>query len=67
MEVVSVGHVDVEEEILDPNCGISGVVILLDVDRFKVFGKLVCHNLIGKTHGVCGASRSDCVTMNFGW
>jgi hypothetical protein len=40
---------------------------LLDVDGLKVLGELVCHDLIGKTHGVCSVSGSAHVMTNFGW
>jgi hypothetical protein len=58
MKIISISHVYVEEEILDPYRRICSTVILFDVDRLKVLGKLVLHDLIDEAHGVCGTSVS---------
>jgi hypothetical protein len=67
MEIVSISHVNVEEEILNPYCWISCAIILFNVDGLEVLGEFVLHNLIGETHGVCRTSWPIRIIAVFGW
>ena len=67
MEVVSSGHVDVENEILDPYCRIGCAVVCFDIDGLEPLGEFVIQYFICEAEGVCGASISGQVTMQLGW
>ena len=60
MEVITSGHVDVHEEILNPYGGVRSSVILFNVDGFKPFWELVLHDLVCKAHGVSSSSDPSC-------
>mgnify|MGYP005834882337 CR=1 FL=1 len=66
MEIITVSHVNVEKKIFNPYSGICRSIMCLDVYEFKPFWNLVLHYLIGKAHGVCGASISGNITTEFG-
>ena len=59
-------HVIVEKKIFNPYSEICHSIVSFDVYGFEPFRKLVLHYLIGKAHGVCGASISGNITTEFG-
>ena len=61
VEVVSPGHVDVENKVFNPNRRVRRSIICLDVYGFKPFWKIVFQYLIGEAKGVCGTPVSGCV------
>ena len=58
MEIISSSHVDVEDEILDPYCGIGCAVVRFNVDRLEPLGEFVIKYFICEAERVCGASIS---------
>ena len=56
MEIISIGHVDVEK-ILDPYCRIRGTVVLLNIDRLKILWELMLHDFVRETHGMLLLAR----------
>ena len=56
MQIVSAGHVDVEEIVLDPDRGVCCAIIRFNIDVFKPFWDLMIHYLICEAQWVCGAS-----------
>ena len=56
VEIVSAGHVDVEEIVLDPDRGVCCAIIRFNIDGFKPFWDLMIHYLICEAQWVCGAS-----------
>jgi hypothetical protein len=66
MEIVTASHVYMDKKIFNPYSGICRSIVCFNVYGFKPFWKLVLHYLIGKAHGVCGASISGNITAEFG-
>ena len=58
MEVISAGHVDVEDKVLDPCSGISCPVVSFNIYRFEPFREFMIHYFISEAKRVCGASIS---------
>ena len=66
VEIVSTGHVDVEEIVLDPDRGVCCAIVGFDVYGFKPFRDLMIHYFVSEAQGVCGASVSGDFTTQFG-
>ena len=64
MEVISSSHMDMENKILDPYCGIGCSVVCFDIDRLEPLGEFVIQYFICEAEGVCGASLSGRVTAH---
>ena len=64
MEVVSSSHMYVENEILNPYCGIGCAVVSFDVDGLEPLGEFVIQYFIFEAEGVWGASISGRVTAH---
>ena len=65
MEIITVGHMNVEKEVFDPHCRICCSIIRFDVYGFKPFWVFMIHYFICEAQGVCGASMSGYVTTQF--
>lgn len=46
MQVITAGHVDVEEEVLNPYCGICCAVVRFNVYGFETFWELMFHYFV---------------------
>ena len=64
MEVVSTGHVYVENKVLNLYCGIGCSVVWFNIDGLEPFGEFVIQHLICEAERVCGASISGRVTVH---
>ena len=49
VEIVSAGHMDMEDKVLDPDPRVCGPVVCLYVHWFESFWKFVVQHLIGET------------------
>ena len=49
MQIITVSHVDVEEEILNPYSGICCTIIRFDIYGFETLREFVIHNFISET------------------
>ena len=58
MEVISSGHVDVEDEILNPYCRISCAIVRFDIDGLEPLREFMIQYFIYEVERVCGASIS---------
>ena len=56
VEVISTSHVNVEKKIHNLDGRVCRFIVLLDVNGFKPFRKLVLHYFISKAHRVYGTS-----------
>ena len=58
MKIISAGHMDVEDKILDPYRGIGCSIVSFDIYGFKPFWEFMIHYFVGEAKRVCGASIS---------
>ena len=58
MKIIPAGHVDVENEILDPYRGIGCSIVWFDLYGFESFWEFMIHYFVSKAKRVCGASIS---------
>ena len=53
VKVISAGHMDVENEVLDPYRGVRGSIEGLHIHRFEPFWEFMIQDLISKAMRVC--------------
>ena len=58
MEVISSSHMDMENKVLDPYCGIGCAVIGFNIDELEPLVEFVIQYFICEAERVCGASIS---------
>ena len=58
MEVITAGHVNVENKILDPYHGIGCSVVCFNIDGLEPLGEFMIQYFICEAERVCGASIS---------
>ena len=63
VEVISAGHMNVENEVLDPHRGVCGSIVGFYIHRFEPFWEFMIQDLISEAMRVCGASISGCIVM----
>ena len=66
MEIVSVSHVYMEKEVLDPYCSIDGAIVRFYIDGLKPFWKLMSHYPVCKTDRVGWTSESGGIPLVVG-
>jgi hypothetical protein len=66
MEIISIGHVDMEKEIFDPYRWVSSAIVLLDVDGLEPIGELMFHYPVCKADRVSGTSEPSSLASDVG-
>ena len=66
MKIIAAGDMNMEEKIFNPYGGIYCSIVCLNVYGYKPLWKLVLHYVVGKAHGLCSASISGNIMMEFG-
>ena len=67
MKVISAGHVDMEEEVLDPYRGIRCSIIRFDIHGFEPVWEFMLHYFVCEAKRACGAYISGRVAAHLRW